>query len=149
RASMVSDAMREAMDAAMRSNVAIYGIDPRGLAGIDDLAINYYNDGTIATGVMSQTMGQDALVKLARVQADSLRILSEQTGGTAIVNRNNLASGYDKIVEDNSSYYVLAYVPPSDKRDGKFHTIEVHVNRPGVVTRARQGYVSPKGKAPA
>ncbi|HEX4347755.1 MAG TPA: VWA domain-containing protein [Vicinamibacterales bacterium] len=148
-ASTVRESMRDAIDAAMRSNVSIYGIDPRGLAGIDDLAMDYYNDGTILSGVMDPTMGQAGLVQQARLEADSLRVLSGETGGTPAVNRNNLASAYASIVHDNSSYYVLAYAPPTDKRDGKFHKIDVRVSRPGVVARARQGYVSPKGKAPA
>src|SRR6185436_1394409 len=64
------------------------------------------------------------------------------------INRNDLRDAFDRIVRDNSSYYVLAYYPPSDKRDGKFHKIEVKVNRPGVAVRSRRGYASPRGKAP-
>jgi len=44
---------------------------------------------------------------------------------------------------------VLAYYPPNPKRDGKFHKIEVRVNRPGLNVRARRGYANPTGKAPA
>src|SRR5262249_55631679 len=47
-----------------------------------------------------------------------------------------------------SSYYVLAYYPISEKRDGKFHKIDVRVTRPGLTVLARRGYLSPKGKAP-
>ncbi len=54
---------------------------------------------------------------------------------------------FERIVNDNSSYYVLAYYPPSDKRDGKFHRIEVKVNRPGLTVRARRGYSAPRGRA--
>ena len=50
---------------------------------------------------------------------------------------------------DNSAYYVLAYRPTASKRDGKFHRITVRVDRPGLITRARSGYLSPNGKAPA
>ena len=53
---------------------------------------------------------------------------------------------FDRIVQDNSSYYVLAYYPPNPKRDGKFHNIQVRVNRPGVTVRARRGYANPSGK---
>jgi VWFA-related protein len=143
RASTVMDATREAIDAAMRSNVSIYGIDPRGVTGIDDIGIEYAN------GPNDPAMGQRALASQQRLEADSLRMLAEETGGAAVVGRNDLVKAYDRIVADNSSYYVLAYTSPSEKRDGKFHRIDVRVNRPGLVARARRGYMAPKGKAPA
>ena len=143
RSSAVLDATREAIDAAMRANVSIYGIDPRGVLGLDDLTIQYAN------GAADPDLGQRALINEARLQTDSLRTLSEETGGTAVVGRNDLVKAYDQIVADNSSYYVLAYTAPGDKRDGKFHKIDVRVNRPGLTTRARRGYLAPKGKAPA
>ena len=52
--------------------------------------------------------------------------------------RNDFATAFDRIVQDNSSYYVLAYYPPNPKRDGKFHKIEVRVTRPGLTVRARR-----------
>ena len=44
----------------------------------------------------------------------------------------------------NSAYYVLAYNPPSSRRDGKFHRIDVRTSRPGLTVRARRGYVAPR-----
>jgi hypothetical protein len=49
-------------------------------------------------------------------------------------------------VQENSSYYVLAYYPPNPKRDGKFHNIQVRVTRPGLNVRARKGYAAPTGR---
>jgi VWFA-related protein len=143
RGSVVLAATREAIDAAMRSNVSIYGIDPRGLVGVDDIGIEY------AAGPNDSNLGQRGFQNEQNLRQDSLRTLSEETGGFAVVGRNDLVNAYDRIVADNSSYYVLAYYPPSDKRDGKFHKIDVKVNRPGLVTRSRRGYMSPSGKAPA
>jgi VWFA-related protein len=142
RAGAVLGATQEAIDAAMRSNVSIYGIDPKGLAGIDDIAVDYAN------GPTDPDIGQRGLRNEMRLAEESLRTLSEDTGGIAVVGRNDLGRAYDQIVADNSAYYVLAYYPPSDKRDGKFHKIDVRVNRPGVSVRARRGYLSPSGKAP-
>ena len=73
----------------------------------------------------------------------SLRELSDETGGFAVVNANDFSTAFDRIVRDNSSYYAMAYYPPSDKA-GKFHKIEVRVRRPDLRVRARQGYVTPK-----
>ncbi len=81
-----------------------------------------------------------------RLSQDSLRAISEETGGFAVVNRNQFDTAFDRIVQDNSSYYVLAYYPPTDK-PGKFHKIDVRVTRPGVTVRARRGYALPKVKA--
>jgi hypothetical protein len=74
-----------------------------------------------------------------RLSQDSLRELSEETGGFAFVNRNNVDEAFDRIVSENSSYYVLGYYAPNDRRDGRFRKIEVRVTRPGITVRARAG----------
>ncbi len=132
-ASMVMDSTRDAISSATRSNVAIYGIDPRGLTDLGDesIEIGAFPDDT------SLGVGQGSLMNEIRLSQDSLRTLSEETGGFAVVNQNDFSNAYQRIVEDNSSYYVLAYYPPSDKRDGKFHKIDVRVTRPGVNVRGR------------
>ena len=80
---------------------------------------------------------------------DSLRTLADETNGFAAVNSNDFGSAFERIVSDNSAYYVLAYYPPSNKRDGKFHRIEVRTSRPGLRVRARRGYAAPKGNPQA
>jgi len=141
-ASMVLDATRDAIAAATRSNVAIYGIDPRGLTDLGDesIEIQSFPDDT------SVGIGPGSLQNELRLSQDSLRTLSEETGGFAVVNRNDFATAYQRIVEDNSSYYVLAYYPP-DARPGRYHKIEVKVSRPNLVVRARRGHVTPKKPA--
>jgi VWFA-related protein len=143
-ASMVMDSTRDAIAAATRSNVAIYGIDPRGLTNLGDesIEISSFPDDT------SLGIGQGSLQNELRLSQDSLRTLSEETGGFAVVNRNDFTTAFQRIVEDNSSYYVLAYYPP-DVRPGRFHKIDVRVTRPGLVVRARKAYVAPKKVEPA
>jgi VWFA-related protein len=138
-ASMVLDSTRDAIAAATRSNVAIYGIDPRGLTDLGDESIeigSFPDDTTVG-------IGPGSLQSELRLAQDSLRVLSEETGGFAVVNRNDFANAFDRIVQDNSSYYVLAYYPP-DPRPGRNHRIQVRVTRPGVTVRARKGYLTPK-----
>jgi VWFA-related protein len=138
-ASMVMDATRDAISAATRSNVAIYGIDPRGLTDLGDesIEIQAFPDDT------SLGVGPGSLQNELRLAQDSLRTLSEETGGFAVVNRNDFATAYQRIVEDNSTYYVLAYYPP-DTRPGRLHKIDVRVTRPGLTVRARKAYIAPK-----
>ena len=64
------------------------------------------------------------------------------------MDNNDIGRGFDRIVAENSNYYLLAYYP-SHPRDGKFHAIDVRVKRSGVKVRARRGYTAPKGDAPA
>jgi VWFA-related protein len=142
-ATQIIDETNQVIQAATRANVSIYGIDPRGLTDLGDetIEIGSFPDDT------SLGIGTGSLMNELRTAQDSLRVLSEETGGFAVVNRNDFSSAYDRIVEDNSSYYVLAYYPP-DARPGRLHKIDVRVTRPGLTVRARKGYVTPKKAAP-
>ena len=95
-------------------------------------------------------IGLSSLRNELQMSQDSLRALADETGGFAAVNTNQFCGAFERIVADNSSYYLLAYYPPTDKKDGKFHRIEVKTKRPGLTIRARRGYVAAKPpKAPS
>jgi VWFA-related protein len=142
-ATQILDETRETIAAATRSNVAIYGIDPRGLTNLGDetIELQSFPDDT------SLGIGPGSLQSEIRLSQDSLRTLSDETGGFAVVNQNDFSTAYDRIVRDNSTYYVLAYYPP-DARPGRLHRIDVRVSRPGLTVRARRGYVTPKKTDP-
>ena len=142
--SLLIDATRETIAAATRGGVSIYGIDPRGLAVLGDETI----DVAAFPDNPSLGLGQASMAREMLLSQSSLRELSEETGGFAALNANDFSSAFTKIVNDNSTYYVLAYYPPSDK-PGKAHTIEVRVNRPGVTVRARKAYMTPRSGASA
>jgi VWFA-related protein len=149
-ATMIIDRTRELIRSTTRSNVAIYSIDPRGLTDLGDQSIEL-------NGLAAGDSGDPALADLGtkglqnelRLQHNSLRTFAEETGGFAVVNTNSVATAFERIVAENSSYYVLAYYPPNPKRDGKFHNIQVRLNRPGLVVRARKGYAAPSGREAA
>ena len=143
-ASTIVDASRDAIGAATRANVAIYSVDPRGLSNMGDIGIevdSFPDDPS--TGITSTS-----LVDELRLSQDSLRVLSDETGGFAAINRNDFSTAFDRIVRDNSTYYVLGYYPTNDRRDGRFRKIEVRVKRPGLQVRSRRGYQAPRGRAP-
>jgi VWFA-related protein len=143
-ASAVMDATRDLIAAATRANVAVYGVDPRGLGGFEELAeVQSFPDDT------TLGLNQSALYNETRLAQDSLRTLSDETGGFAVVNNNDFATAFQRIVDDNSSYYVMGYYSTNERRDGRFRKITVRVkNRPGLTVRARKGYVAPRGRAP-
>src|SRR5262249_14438259 len=77
--------------------------------------------------------------RVLQLTTDTLRVLSEQTDGRAIVNRNTLLAGLNQIIRDSSYYYLLGYNSKAPT-DGKFHPIKVRVKRRGVDVRARRGF---------
>jgi VWFA-related protein len=141
-ATTVIQETRDAITAAARSNVSFFAIDPRGLHNMGDEIMEM----SAPPEDPSYRLNPEGLQDERRLSADSLRTLSEETGGFAAVDTNDFANAYERIVRENSSYYVLGYYPPSDKRDGRFHRISVKVKRPGLKVIARKGYAAPKGR---
>lgn len=144
-ASNILNYTKDAIAAATRANVSIYGIDPRGLTNDGDLGIevgSFPEDNTL--GINSTSLQNEV-----RLGQDSLRVLADETGGFAAVNSNDFATAFRRLVADNSSYYVLGYYPANERRDGRFRKIEVRVNRPGLKVNARKGYAAPRGNAKA
>jgi VWFA-related protein len=141
----IRDEMQQAIAAATRGNVSFYGIDPRGLGGNSDESIEIGalpDDPTLG-------LGPGSLNEELRRSHDSLRYVSDETGGFAAVNRNDLREAFGKILAENSSYYLLGYYSNDTRRDGRFRKLQVRVKRPGVSVRARRGYAAPKGRQPA
>jgi hypothetical protein len=107
-------AQRDAVRALTRSNTALYVVSSDGLTT------------TLGAANLDQKAG--------------LRVLADDTGGDIIVDSNNFSGAFERFVRDNSSYYLLGYVPIVEHRDGKFHNLRVRVNRPELSVRARRGY---------
>ena len=110
---LVYQRLESVLQAANRGNVTIHVFDPRAL-------------GSAPFG------GAEAL---ARLSAD--------TGGRAIINSNTPWDRIEQVFSDASAYYLVGYSPSRELTDGKFHRIEVRVNRPGVHVTARRGYWAP------
>lgn len=135
-------AMRDAIGAATRSNVAYYTIDPRGLVGVSDDEFDMQAPPQDVTLGLNPWNIRDEV----RLAQQSLRSLAEETGGAAAVNNNDFNTAFQRIVRDSSNYYLLGYYPTNEKRDGRVRRIQVRVNRPNTNVFARKAYVAPKDK---
>ena len=116
--SLVFDEFHAAMTAATRGSVSVYPINPRGLDP----------EGT-GMAFLDQMM--------------NFRALAEATGGRALTNSNSFDVFFDRLVRENSTYYVLGFTSSNDRRDGRYRRLQVRVTRPGLEVRARDGYVAP------
>ncbi len=100
---------------ANAQEVSLYSIDASGLNVMDgfDAESAYSRDPTAAS------IG-------AKNYQDSLRYMAEATGGTAIVNTNDVKRGLETITDDLFNYYSLGYTINSSG-DDRVHRIKVEL----------------------
>ncbi len=103
----------------------IYTIDPRGLTAGPDI---------------SQPVDMVSYQKHVSKTQDTLRVLAEQTGGTAVVNRNDFDKALDLIDADTSDYYMLGYYSNNADQSRRRRKIEIKITRPGVEVQHRTEY---------
>jgi VWFA-related protein len=113
-----------------RAGARVYAIDARGIR--------------IAGADVDQMLADDPAGGPARfdMAADGSNSLAVDTGGIMIRNQNNIGRALEAVAADANRYYVLAYQPLNTAFDGKYRPIQVRVKRPGVVVRARRGYLA-------
>jgi hypothetical protein len=141
-AAAVIDSEQDMLDAARRANVSIYTVEPRGnTAGNEELM-----QGQLVLDPITHltrppaTMG---VMREAQRGQGTLRTLSSETGGIAVVGTDRFSAGFGRIVEANSAYYVLGYRPPPVEAAGRYRRIAVQVtSRDDVEINARRGYLS-------
>ena len=117
--------MRELTLAANRANVSIYAIDPRGLAGVVDAG---------------QYIDQSEWRTYLQKTQSTLRFISEETGGFAVVNVNDFATEFKRIDAETSDYYVLGYSSTNADPLRRVRRIDVKVKRPDVSVASRRAY---------
>src|SRR5258706_3272908 len=139
---MVQQETWDTIAAASRSNVQIYPIDPRGLTTMAQENIEIQGLPLLALHLGPETLAQEL-----QTSQMNLRQLADETGGVAAVGTNDMDKAFDRIVQENSSYYVLGYYPTNEKRDGKLRKISVKVNGyPDAQVTFRKRYAAPRGK---
>jgi VWFA-related protein len=140
-------------DRASRAGVVINTLDVRGLKASGGVT-SFTAPGNEATsGLMTSTV--DTSNNFGRVtnmaEFDNMKLdtltghqgletLADATGGISVINTNNFREGLNRVV-GRSSYYLLAY-KPSEAFDGKFHKLQIKVDRPGAKVYTRLGYVA-------
>jgi VWFA-related protein len=117
--------MRELTLAANRANVSIYAVDPRGLAGVVDAG---------------QYLDQSEWRTYLQKTQSTLRFISEETGGFAVVNVNDFATEFKRIDAETSDYYVLGYSSTNADPLRRVRRLDVKVTRPDISVASRRAY---------
>jgi VWFA-related protein len=123
-AELVRD-MADVTRLANRANATLYTIDPRGLVAGGDIGENV--DPVEWQTYVSKTV-------------DSLRTLSDLTGGFAVVNQNDFDKALKRIDAETSDYYVLGFYSSNPDPLRRTRRIEVVTRRDGVKVWSRTSY---------
>jgi VWFA-related protein len=117
--------LSELTRAAVRANVEIHTIDPRGLTAGPDI---------------SQPIDAVSYQRYVSKTQDTLRVLAEQTGGQAVVNQNDFDKALALIDAATSDYYMLGYYSSNADPAKRRRTIQIKVKRPHVDVSHRNEY---------
>ena len=130
---------RETVNLLAQSQVAVYPIDARGLMPLPMPGASYS-----VTGRDQRNFSYN----LAETQSTMFE-MAEDTGGKAYVNTNGLAQAVEKIVENGSNYYTLAYTPSAPNPHGEYRSIRVDVAGSKYTLAYRRGYYADANMPPA
>lgn len=127
-------ALEKIAEKAIRSSVVIYSVDTQGLQ---------YTGPTAADNITGRDPRLIQSVISARSYLQFKRreggdLLARQTGGFQIRNNNNFE--FDRILEDQSGYYLIGYRPTDETFNRSFHHIKAKVKRSGMSLRTRFGF---------
>jgi hypothetical protein len=138
------DQLDKIIDRAVRSQVVISSLDPKGLAPPreSDASQSYI------AGRPGSAEHLDSQRELAA--ADILAEVAQDTGGGYFRNNNDLKAGFGAL-SGSPVYYMLAFAPNGMKQDGTFHALKVDLVEKDKSFRvqARRGYFAPKNGAEA
>jgi len=111
--------LQRAYKALNNANLAVYPVDARGLvaAAPGEMDVNSFYS-TVGT----------------------MQDLASHTGGRTFYNTNDLARVMQAAEGDSDANYTLGFYPQNIRWDGKYHTLVVKVDKPGIHLRYRRGY---------
>jgi VWFA-related protein len=113
RSGAVYQMLQDLVEFANRSSVVVYTFDTRGLKSMSIQA----SDSTYE--VIDGHRGQKEKLRTEefKEKQDGLVYLAKQTGGQALLDSNDLNGGLQRSLDEQSGYYLLAYLPDADSFD--------------------------------
>ncbi len=130
------DKLDRIIDSAQRAGVVIYTIHAKGL-------VTTFPDASNKTPIDGNGRLDMAMVGEVAATQDALNALAEDTGGRALRNTNYFDRWVDKVLDETSNYYLLAWRPDKEEEKApKFRHVKVTIaGHPELTVRAPRGYV--------
>jgi len=135
--------LRATINDAVRSGVAFWPVDARGLTASSPMG-NAIGGSQGGAGMYSGASALAGITNLQRSQ-DTLYTLATDTGGKAFLDFNDLSVGIVNAEKSITSYYIVGYYSTNATLDGKFRRIKVSLTRNMEASiDFRQGYFAGK-----
>ena len=118
------------------------GFPMRWIRNMDDTSkrvIAQLNDANVALNAIDIRGGS---VSLMDQQGMVMQMMTEPTGGKAYLMRNDIAAAIQEVDEAARTNYVLGFYLADNERDGRFHKLELRVDRAKLSLTYRKGYVA-------
>jgi VWFA-related protein len=126
------------------SGVALYSVDPRGVAGAlsgqTSIANAEYGGVHTQQQIAAMMIGEGGFP--APIGFETMRLLAGLTGGLTFANDNGLEKLIQAAAEDGEFTYTLGFYPAQEDREGVRHSLKVLVSKPGIGLRYRQNYLA-------
>ena len=133
----LEESLKHIAERAIRNSVVIYAVDTQGVQDTGWTAADSF------TGSVGDRQKQSNQLLSTRFNTLYSRregggLIAKQTGGFQVHNSNSYE--LDRILEDQSGYYLLGYRPTDETFNRRFHHIKAKVKGSGLDLRTRYGF---------
>jgi len=143
------DDYQQAFAALNNSNIAIYGVDLKGLKLDRSFQGTGVNQAIATQMTAAAIYGPGQTIKPGDYQDDAIKVVSAETGGKSCTANAGLKDCIDQAVEDSSSYYLLGFYVPQQERKAGWHKLEVKLVGERGAVRSRTSYYLAATTAPS
>ncbi len=119
-------------------NITFYTMDPDNYLRyvLPDMEYDNFPRG----GAGLSTLWPDDIAEIKKNEMSNLKYIAKDTSGVSLLGSRKF-DNFEKIVSrDLGNYYELSFYPKEKEEDGKYHKIEVKINKPDVDIIFRKGY---------
>lgn len=121
------------------AQVSVYTINVGGLQPVGNASGRSWERRSV-----TDSPGPEEQLQIMRGNQDFLSVLSNDTGGRAYFNKNDLVSLFNKVDVDISNYYILGYRSQFDVKKSQFRKIQVKTKNREYKVLHRKGFNTPR-----